>query len=450
MRSAILQPDVPIHHFPAHKAIDNSKTQPGKTCSKGASNKSKLGAKRKVSETAFDEFGDAGIDDADFASAENTGFQHIDDFDDEARPNTETQRKAQKVSGENDSTIRVHEPRQLENGRWPCNHNCKDKTVCKHLCCREGLDKKPKPSKGKTSKKEAENPQDPKQTQLSVSISKSDKRQVAAQPLQIERSLSSQERNPPRGPTMLKLNTLHNNTKSQTQPVPLLSSMNSRVNMSNSSTLPARPSQSRSKASKAARRAAQSVYSDEFDEIDDVSLFDEPATTLPPTRGSPSLHAESDLFEPDLGDMLGDFSPPNENARHLGVLETPQDDETCDSRSYDFDDEFIFSVEQDDSEARKSDPPNVPQVAGKSAVPFLEISEDSIALGLSSCSNDQGFLSTAVQNPLGDASVVLEDQDPYQNNLPDKEFVEERPSSSDSATKVFMEELGTDLFNYIG
>ncbi|RHZ65844.1 putative DEAD/DEAH box DNA helicase (Mer3) [Aspergillus thermomutatus] len=33
------------------------------------------------------------------------------------------------------------EPTRLDNGRYACNHRCKDKTTCKHLCCREGLEK---------------------------------------------------------------------------------------------------------------------------------------------------------------------------------------------------------------------------------------------------------------------------------------------------------------------
>lgn len=41
----------------------------------------------------------------------------------------------------------VWNPTQLENGKWACNHKCKDKSACKHLCCREGVDKAPKPAK---------------------------------------------------------------------------------------------------------------------------------------------------------------------------------------------------------------------------------------------------------------------------------------------------------------
>ncbi|KAI1794643.1 P-loop containing nucleoside triphosphate hydrolase protein [Ganoderma leucocontextum] len=33
--------------------------------------------------------------------------------------------------------------RQLANGNFECNHTCKDKTTCRHLCCRDGLRKPP-------------------------------------------------------------------------------------------------------------------------------------------------------------------------------------------------------------------------------------------------------------------------------------------------------------------
>ncbi|KAH8099579.1 DEAD-domain-containing protein [Cristinia sonorae] len=34
-------------------------------------------------------------------------------------------------------------PRKLPNGKFDCNHTCKDKTKCRHRCCQEGLDKPP-------------------------------------------------------------------------------------------------------------------------------------------------------------------------------------------------------------------------------------------------------------------------------------------------------------------
>ncbi|KAE8553695.1 hypothetical protein EYB25_005077 [Talaromyces marneffei] len=36
------------------------------------------------------------------------------------------------------------QPVTLENGKYNCNHKCKDKSTCKHFCCRKGLDKPPK------------------------------------------------------------------------------------------------------------------------------------------------------------------------------------------------------------------------------------------------------------------------------------------------------------------
>ncbi|GFG07326.1 ATP-dependent DNA helicase MER3 [Aspergillus lentulus] len=41
----------------------------------------------------------------------------------------------------NPTTETEKEPPRLDNGRYACNHRCKDKSTCKHLCCREGLEK---------------------------------------------------------------------------------------------------------------------------------------------------------------------------------------------------------------------------------------------------------------------------------------------------------------------
>ena len=53
----------------------------------------------------------------------------------------------------------VWNPVQLENGKWACNHKCKDKSVCKHLCCREGVDRAPKPPKCSTAVAQSAGPQ---------------------------------------------------------------------------------------------------------------------------------------------------------------------------------------------------------------------------------------------------------------------------------------------------
>ncbi|RAH84441.1 P-loop containing nucleoside triphosphate hydrolase protein [Aspergillus japonicus CBS 114.51] len=70
-------------------------------------------------------------------------------------------------------TSDVEEPTPMENGRWACNHRCKDKTVCKHFCCRDGLDKPPKASKKQPSLG-AEKPMGLNQTTLPVSMTRKD------------------------------------------------------------------------------------------------------------------------------------------------------------------------------------------------------------------------------------------------------------------------------------
>ncbi|KAL4942666.1 hypothetical protein BDV06DRAFT_211637 [Aspergillus oleicola] len=60
----------------------------------------------------------------------------------------------------------------LGNGRWACNHKCKDKTSCKHLCCREGLTNPPKLPRKKPDEANHEGA-DSNQLRLSASITKS-------------------------------------------------------------------------------------------------------------------------------------------------------------------------------------------------------------------------------------------------------------------------------------
>ncbi|KAK6538055.1 Sec63 [Orbilia ellipsospora] len=55
-------------------------------------------------------------------------------------------------SYEDDDAEEAPEPTQRDDGKWDCNHRCSDKTSCRHLCCREGLDHKPKPKRKLTIK----------------------------------------------------------------------------------------------------------------------------------------------------------------------------------------------------------------------------------------------------------------------------------------------------------
>ncbi|GAA5835706.1 hypothetical protein JCM9279_004624 [Rhodotorula babjevae] len=57
--------------------------------------------------------------------------------------------------------------RRRPDGKFECNHSCGDKTVCKHLCCREGLDKPPtrraSSKKASSAAKHVKKVQQPKQ-----------------------------------------------------------------------------------------------------------------------------------------------------------------------------------------------------------------------------------------------------------------------------------------------
>lgn len=452
MRSAILQPNVPPHVFPTNKATESSKVRPGKPVSERTSSKSKPGSKRKTSETGFDEFGDAGIDDADLALAENGGFENIDDFDDETGPNVSMSRKKQRPSNAYDDDTTIHEPRQLANGKWACNHNCKDKTSCKHLCCRDGLDKRPKPSKAKTSKKDSESSIDPRQTQLSLSVSKKAKTPVATQPPQDQRSGLAPDRNPPRGPEIQNLNKLHSNVKSGTQPVPLLRGTDSGVGNPDPPIVLPRPGQPRSKTAEAAQRAAQHVYSDDFGDMDDVSsLFKESTADHTSTHLNPAVEKESDYFGTDIGDMLDEFPPSNKDDSRSHATMTAQDNEEHGSSLYGMDEDMLWPLEQTLNDTRQSDPAHTQAGTGKPTGPFIEVSDDSALFDLGCRRENRGSTSTIANEPVDCADAMPAAHGFPHGNAVSGEVSEGRPASSDSATKVFMEEmLGTDLFNYIG
>lgn len=450
MRSAILQPKVPPHVFPAKKATENSNTQLGKPISKRTSSNSNSGSKRKALDTGFDEFDDVGINDADLALAEKGGFESIDNFDDDARPNYSVPRKKQRSANAHNDETTTNEPRQLANGKWACNHNCKDKTSCKHLCCREGLDKKPKPPKSRASKKEPENSADPKQTQLSLSVTKGAKTSATTQPSQQQRAVPAPDRNPPRGPEMHNLNTLHNKTKSSTQSVSLLSATGSRARKPSPPIVLPRPGQPRSKTTEAARRAAQNVYSDDFGDIDDISLFDDHTTHGPSTHSGPPLEKESDQFGDGIEDMLDIFSPADKDDFHSRAPATAEDDHTKSSSLYGFDEDILLPLEQALNNTHQSDLSTTHKGAAKSAGPFFEISDDSAILDLGCQTKGQGSSSATAKKSIDYTPAMYEDHGHSHVHVSNGEATEERPASSDSATKVFMEELGTDLFNYTG
>lgn len=98
---------------------------------------------------------------SDRSTVEGNDFNHIDTFDDKRIHKTKLD--VPQSRGTVDRNYGSWNPKQLENGKWACNHKCKDKTAyvvlprcicvadtgdsCKHLCCHEGVNKPPKPPK---------------------------------------------------------------------------------------------------------------------------------------------------------------------------------------------------------------------------------------------------------------------------------------------------------------
>lgn len=115
-------------------------------------------AKERARETGMtklehdsEDFDDFDIDDTDLMTAATGGFDDIDEFAATPPPQAQVNvGKKRKMAEERATRSEIaFVPKQLPNGRWQCQHTCKDKTNCKHICCHEGLEDKPRLSKKK-------------------------------------------------------------------------------------------------------------------------------------------------------------------------------------------------------------------------------------------------------------------------------------------------------------
>ncbi|KAF2706280.1 ATP-dependent DNA helicase MER3 [Pleomassaria siparia CBS 279.74] len=164
-REAIVKPKIAPSMFPAPKPAETPFTQSRSQIRRPTPNMSVRRIKNFdgtcEESVRKDEFDD-GIDDEDLmqqAALADLDFDHIENYanptDAITRKNTTTNRstrgKTKPKQVERPTENDDDEPRQLENGKWSCNHKCKDKNSCKHLCCREGLDKPPKKSTRKST-----------------------------------------------------------------------------------------------------------------------------------------------------------------------------------------------------------------------------------------------------------------------------------------------------------
>jgi ATP-dependent DNA helicase HFM1/MER3 len=151
----MVKPQIAPSMFPAPKSPDPDTPQQPNTSRRRAETAKPT---RKPSTTSED-FGDDGLDDDELlrAGVGDLEFQHIDNFANPTDAITRKNTAKNKPAKGKTQTMPINavtedgtkEPIQLANGKWACNHRCKDRDACKHLCCKEGTDKRPKKTAAK-------------------------------------------------------------------------------------------------------------------------------------------------------------------------------------------------------------------------------------------------------------------------------------------------------------
>ncbi|KAL9131211.1 MAG: hypothetical protein Q9217_000813 [Psora testacea] len=148
-----LKPELPAYLFPPLSGLPKKSMGSGTSDARKPVERDMQSRRQPSSETlCIDEFDDHELDDQDMVNvASGLDFSHIDRYNVGLR----------QVTGNHG--LSAWTPEKLDNGKWACNHKCKEKTAlalsmiysaqadpassCKHFCCREGVDKKPKPPK---------------------------------------------------------------------------------------------------------------------------------------------------------------------------------------------------------------------------------------------------------------------------------------------------------------
>ncbi|GFN18503.1 putative DEAD/DEAH box DNA helicase (Mer3) [Aspergillus tubingensis] len=202
MRSAQLKPDLPASLFPSQldPPSDVVSERPKPNISRRRSNDTSQtkSVARNINIWDSDDllFGDFLEND----QAEN--WSCVDKLPQSPEDKAQLPRNTSKGPNQsNNQIVETVEAVRLENGRWACNHRCKDKTTyyndpmskgkqliasrCKHLCCREGLEKPPKANKkrpGDDDKDKGKKTAGLSQTTLSATIAKKDTTTQASNP----------------------------------------------------------------------------------------------------------------------------------------------------------------------------------------------------------------------------------------------------------------------------
>ncbi|KAL5355153.1 Sec63 Brl domain-containing protein [Aspergillus floccosus] len=152
LRSAEIKPDLPAIHFP-HRlgSTETGKAQKyGMNSGRSRNNESSQG---KSSLSRKDSFDTDDLFFEDFFDLERAIDWTVADSSTEDKSRNRAKAPPEFVTHDPEThkgdqgVEEIGQATRLENGKWACNHRCKDKKRCKHLCCREGLDKPPKVNK---------------------------------------------------------------------------------------------------------------------------------------------------------------------------------------------------------------------------------------------------------------------------------------------------------------
>ncbi|GAB7364524.1 hypothetical protein MBLNU230_g5331t1 [Neophaeotheca triangularis] len=300
LRHAVLKPNIPASSFPSTKtgkAMNQPQEAPG-----NAPNSSKLRVSAATRNDAIDEFGDAGLADDDLAAVGGDGFVNIEEFD-TIGPALRPTKRVKTGNATDSAALSDWQPRQLENGNWACSHLCKDKTSCKHKCCNNGVEKKPKPPKPKDSKQSDDPKPTHTQTQLNMSASKTSAAATHADLTSHSNQPSAEFlRKKPEPPRMKSLTRLHDSTQRQDRTAPGIGKLKVFNKPNNAVLSPGHPELSFFQPVKSIEREDESDYGD-FDSTDlpDISEF----VNKPQAAPSSSRKRNSvDNFEEEDGEML--------------------------------------------------------------------------------------------------------------------------------------------------
>ncbi|ETI20322.1 hypothetical protein G647_08356 [Cladophialophora carrionii CBS 160.54] len=140
--------DIPVSAYPKERHQDES-----------IDGTRKHADQAPVSNCCVDEFDDGGIDDQDLLAIDADGrrIEVIEDIDAILKTEYKKSKPTEHYHNEDADDSAYREPSQLPNGRWTCQHDCKERGKdCKHKCCKEGVAKPKRRSKAETAVREEE------------------------------------------------------------------------------------------------------------------------------------------------------------------------------------------------------------------------------------------------------------------------------------------------------